>query len=99
MSTISGKISERDIIRDQVLEGWKEIGHFLGRYSARHARRLFYPLKGQLKLKYWLGPRHRIKMLHEEIEVFKALIEEGRSIGAGSQLPQERIKYGKLKYK
>ena len=60
--------------KEQILEGWKEIGHFLGRYSARHARRLFCPVRDQLKLKYWLGPGHRIKMLYEELEAFKTLI-------------------------
>ena len=57
-----------------ILEGWKEVGDFLGKYSARHARRLFYSVKDRLKLKHWLGPGRRVKMSQEEAEQLKKLV-------------------------
>ncbi|HCU25151.1 MAG TPA: hypothetical protein DF383_09040 [Deltaproteobacteria bacterium] len=63
---------------EQVLEGWKEIGHFLGRYSARHTRRLFCGVKDRLSLEHWLGPKKRIKMSRTEVEEFKKLVQSSR---------------------
>ena len=59
--------------KEQVLEGWKEIGHFLGMYSARHARRPFNGVKDQLHLEYWRGPKKRIKMSRAEVEELKRI--------------------------
>jgi hypothetical protein len=60
--------------KEQILEGWKEIGNVLGRYSARHTRRLFSEVKDRLHLEYWLGPKKRIKMSRSEVDEFKKIL-------------------------
>lgn len=56
-----------------ILEGWKQVSDAI-KYSSRQTYRFFIAVRDRLKLRYYLGHGHRIKMTLDEIEQFKALI-------------------------
>ena len=62
-------------MQPKILTGWKEIAQELGGYHPDHLRRLFRSVRERIKLRYWFGIGHRIKMTQEEAQFFKEIVK------------------------